>query len=287
MALTFEDFIIKCCKVSEPELRRWMRKILPRFNFVVQEDDYLSDRCDKDESFKTVHNLLAIRGKTPRVCLVAHTDVCRDHKGSDKRTMYYGDPKKKPEGSSQVDPVLKVVEVEEEGRKIKKRIIQDRTQDVQVGGDDRLGVAINLWIALNTGYDMGLYFPTDEEIGLRSARKVEFKELKDFALCAQVDRGNHTQELVTRISDTHLCDYDTTVRLLEIAYDIGRPRRIVSGNGTDVLPLKQRGFAKNAVNMTCGYHSSHSSGGEEYICIQESIATLHYVSAIVQTYNLD
>jgi len=285
MAVSFEEFIMQCCKAQEGELRKWMRRILPRYGFTIKEDKYTPERANNNSAYKEVHNLLAIRGN-PKVCLVAHTDVCRDHKTHENRTIYYGDPKKKPEGAVMVQPVIKRVEVEEEDVKLGKRVIQDKDNDVQVGGDDRLGVAINSWVALNTGYDMALLFTTDEEIGCKSARQADFPELKEFDLCVQTDRGNHSHELVNKISSTILCDYDTVVRLLEIAFDIGKPRKVVQGSNTDVLPLKDRKMIKNAVNMTCGYHSSFSSGGHEYIDIEEAKDTMKYVAAIIKDYNI-
>ncbi len=281
MAVSFPEFIMQCCKAKESDLRKWMRKILPRYDFTIKEDTYVSDRAAKDKSFESVHNLLAVRGDA-KVCLVAHTDICRDH---DSRKPYYGNPKKCPPGQSMVIPVIKKVEVEEEDGKTIKLIIQDKNCEWQVGGDDRLGVAINLWIAINTNHPMALCFTTDEEVGLRSARKVDFAELREFDLCVQTDRGNHSHELVTKIGSTILCDYDTVVRLLEIAFDIGLPRKAVHGAGTDVAAMKERKIIKNAVNMTCGYHASSSSSPNEYICIEESADTMKYVANIVKTYN--
>jgi putative aminopeptidase FrvX len=66
-------------------------------------------------------------------------------------------------------------------------VIQDKDCLVQVGGDDRVGVAIELWLAMKTDLPMALLFTTDEEIGLLSARQVEFPELMDFELLVQID----------------------------------------------------------------------------------------------------
>lgn len=283
MSVSFEEFIKQCCKAEEGGLRKWMRRVLPRHGFTIKEDKYVSDRARKDPSYKEVHNLLAVRGSKPRICLVAHTDVCRDH-NSDR--IFYGNPNKKPANMKMVEPVTKTSEAEEEDTKISKRIIQDKNCETQVGGDDRLGVAINTWIALNTGHDMALLFTTDEEVGLKSAHEVDFAELRDFDLCVEVDRGNHSHELVNKIGGTILCDYDTAVELLEIAFDIGKPRKLVQGAGTDVAAMKSRKIIKNAVNMTCGYHASTSSNPTEYICIQEAIDTMKYVASIVKSYNL-
>lgn len=294
----FEKHIIQCCKQPEWSLRAWMKKVLQRAGFTeFYEDGYLSDRVRKDKRYSSVHNLLAIRGHNANICLAAHTDICRDHNEDRSENDKYGkygvmdywmynrEPSEKdmPRTPRQVEPVIKSVEMDG----IVRRVIQDRECRLQVGGDDRLGVAIITWIALNTGYDMGLYFPTDEEIGLKSASACKMERLKAFELIAQVDRGNHTDELVNKINGDILADYDTTCRALTIAYNLGMPRTIVNGAGTDVAALKRNGYAKQAFNMTCGYHNSVSSQPNEYIDIEEATNTLRFVAGLVKDYNLN
>src|ERR1019366_4267795 len=78
-----ERFIMQCCKADEWDLRKFLKKILGRAGFTIYEDGYLSERCKTNSKYNTVHNMLAIRGDKPRICLTAHTDVCRNH-GSEK-----------------------------------------------------------------------------------------------------------------------------------------------------------------------------------------------------------
>ena len=291
----FEKFIIQCCKSDEWDLRKWLKKVLKRANFQIIEDDYISDRVKSEPRYGTVHNMLAIRGENPRICLAAHTDCCRDSsKLSDKYGCYgerhhwmYGrhllDEREVEETKYTVTPVVK--KVEEDGNI--RRVIQDKECIFQVGGDDRLGVAINTYIALNTGYDMGLYFPTDEETGLKSAKVCNMEQLKNFDLIVQTDRGNHSDELVTKIGDEILCSYSTGTRLLEIAYNMKNPRYLVVGAATDVYALKSRNICKEAVNLTVGYHSSFGSSPQEFIDIEESWRTVQYVSEIIKDYDLN
>lgn len=261
--MDFERFIIDCCKAREWSLRSFLRNTLGRAGFSIIEDDYQSHRrIAERKEYKDIHNMLAIRGE-PRVCLVAHTDVCRDH----------------CDDIPDVFPVIKESEM--------RRIIQDRDCNVQVGGDDRLGVAINSYIALNSGYDMGLLFTTDEEIGLVSADYVRFPELMDFDLLVQVDRGNHRNQLVSNISGRRLCSDATTKRLLKIASNIGLPRIEVQGFLTDVLTLISNGVCKEAVNMTCGYMNSWGASNNEYIDIQDAKDTMRYVAEIVRYFYLE
>lgn len=301
----FEKHILYCCGAQEFNLRKWLIKVLTRSGFRIIQDNYKVDRIKNDPRYGNVHNMLAIRGEAPDVCLVAHTDVCREHeeKRSHSSSMneefesyqkWLGNKKvskeefqkmkeefiKQQESPSRVDPVIKVVK----HNGIDRRIIQDRFCKTQVGGDDRLGVAIITWIALNTGLDMGLFFPTDEETGLKSSRACEMQELKDFELLVQVDRGNKSNELVTKINNEILCSFDMGVRLADIAYNMGKPRAPVVGANTDVYALKQRGMCKNAVNMTCGYHNSYGASADEYIDMPEATSTMHYVAKIVEDF---
>lgn len=295
-ATTFEKHIIQCLKAPEWELRKWLKKVLTRagFNQII-EDDYKTERCAKEPRYSTVHNMLAIRGE-PNICLAAHTDICRDHEelksdgkyngyGENSYWMYdrHDEDHTKARVARKVEPVIKEVKDDDGIR----RVIQDKECRLQVGGDDRLGVAINTWIALNTGYDMALYFPTDEEVGLKSARMCEIPQLSEYELIAEVDRGNHSNELVIKINGEILCGYDTAVRLLNIAYKMGAPRSPVSGYATDVYALKARGKIRECVNMTCGYHSSHGAGPNEYVEIDEAESTMRYVAAIVKDYYLN
>lgn len=254
--------------MDEWDLRDFLRQSLTEAGFTVQEDDYVSHRPGK---YKSIRNMLAIRGEQSKVCLVAHTDVCRDH-GNSRISVHY-----------KAHPVVKTIE----GFRGTRRIIQDKDRKVQTGGDDRLGVAINTWVALNTGYDMGLLFTTDEEVGAISADYVSFKELGEFELLAEVDRGNHSNQLVTNIGGVTLCDRATTNRLLNIAEELGLPRDPVMGLLTDVMSIKGDKKCKNAVNMTCGYHNSFGAGSNEYIDVEEAEDTMKYVSAIIQDYELE
>ena len=182
-----------------------------------------------------------------------------------------------------VKPELKIVEIKDDIREI----IQDDGPNFQVGGDDRLGCAINLNIAMNTGYPLALLFTTDEEIGLVSAEYVKFPELLDFEILLQVDRGNHSNQLVTRIGSTRLCNEQTSDRLLKVSRDIGLPRYPVDGMMTDVLAIKNNKMCKNAVNMTCGYHNSWGSNKNEYIDVQEAKDTMRFVASVIKDYYLE
>lgn len=256
---TFEDFIIDCCKLNEWTLRDELKTLLTENGFTIVEDEYKSP-LNKGEKYNTIHNMLAIRG-TPRVCLVAHTDVCRDYNG---------------EIPPEVEPVIK--------EQFGKSIIQDKDCKTQVGGDDRLGVAINTWVAIKGKEDLALLYTTDEEAGVISASQLRLEQLKGYELLVQVDRGNRSNQLVSHISGRRLCANNVVQRLLQISLDIGLPRYEVEGFLTDVLAIKRNGMCKDAVNMTCGYHQSYGDQPDEFIDIEEAKQTLEYVNSIVNYY---
>jgi len=257
---SFENFIMQCCKAHEYELRSFIKKTLLRAGFTIKEDNYYSSH--RNGKYKNIPNLLAMRGK-PSVCLVAHTDTCREHNIED---------------TVRAEPDIKKIDTYDGI----KEVITDKNNMVQVGGDDRLGVAINLWIALNTGYDMGLLFTTDEEVGVISAGELEMPEIKEFELLVQVDRGNHSNQLVSKIGGVKLCSEKLVEELLKISRQIDLPRREVEGFLTDVYAIKKNKMCKNAVNMTCGYHGSYGASADEYIDIQEARDTMKFVANIVK-----
>lgn len=263
---TFPEFIMKCCQLKEWSLRKFLKRTLTKNGFSFTEDDYISKRANYNKGYESVHNLLFVRGN-PKICLVAHTDVCRDHTYSREVPI--------------VKPVIKTIETLYGS----KQIIQDKDCEVQVGGDDRLGVAINTWTALNTDYDLGLLFTTDEEVGLISAGYCTLSGLKNFELLVQVDRGNNSNQLVSNISGIQLAEPKVIKRLLKIAKEMGVSRNEVRGLITDVAALRENEMCSNAVNMTCGYHNSHGSDPYEYIDILEAESTLKYVHNIIQYYD--
>ena len=252
---SFEQFIAKCCRAKETDLRKFIKKVLAREGFKLIEDDFRSKK-------NGVPNLLAVRGR-PNVALLAHTDVCREHNNI----------------TNQPTPEFKTRLVDGEER----LILTDKYYGMQIGGDDRLGVAINLWIALNTGYeDLALLFLTDEELGTISSDHLNLKYVNDFKLLVQVDRGNHSNQLVTGIYGLRICSPSMTKQLLDITKDIGSPRYAVDGMLTDVYTIKYNGYKGDAINMTCGYHNSYGSSGSEYIDVKEARDTMKFVAEIVK-----
>lgn len=256
-SMSFSDLIIWCCSQKETTLRKKIKQYLKEKSFSSFEDDYVSYR-----NLKGVNNLLLVRGK-PEFCLVAHTDVCRDHPEYGEEPAF-----QKPK------PVIKIMN----GREI----IQDKNESIQVGGDDRLGVAIALWCALHTDKDLAILFTTDEEVGLVSAAHVKFEQLNNYKLLIQIDRGNNSNQVVTSIGGVKLCDEETISFIEQKMKDNNITREFVIGRGTDVFAIKKANMCKNAINMTCGYHNSHGDSGSEYIDIQEASEAKDFVLALIE-----
>lgn len=257
--LSFEDLIIWCCAANEVELRNVIKETLSEHNFSFIEDNYNSYRNEKNK------NLLFTRGN-PDYCLVAHTDVCRDHSSF------------RAEISNLIpNPVIKNFNGD--------KIIQDKDCKVQVGGDDRLGVSIALWLALHTKQDMSILFTTDEEVGLLSAFDCKFKELSNFKLLIQIDRGNQSNQIVGSIMGLRLCDDKTLNLIFYLLEKNNIKRKLVTGYATDVFALKKNEMCKNAINMTCGYHNSFSDSGDEYINLREAKETADLVNILLKSQN--
>jgi len=96
MDTQFADLIVTCCKLSEPELRSYIKKVLIEQNFSIQEDSYQSKRLGE---YLNIPNLLAIR-QAAKICLVSHTDVCRDHESIKEQYSIKTAP------SNQVNPTI-------------------------------------------------------------------------------------------------------------------------------------------------------------------------------------
>ena len=257
----FERALIAACAADESVLRRELAAELCGAGFELFFDDYRAT-SRRDDAARELPNLLAVRG-APRVCLVAHTDLVRDHRG------YAGD-------RGRVEPIVR------RDPATCRRIVTDRTNATQVGGDDRVGVAIARMIALESRRAIAILLTTDEEIGLQGAAAVPDAWLERFELFVQIDRGSRFgRELVTQIGGTRLCSAEREARLLAIAEALGAPRVPVVGGSTDVAELKAHGMRADAVNLTCGYYAPHSA--DEWVDVEEAEEAARYVRAILDS----
>lgn len=250
----FVRHVARCCAAAESALRRWLETELPKAGFSLHHDDYATTEG------RPHPNLLARRGE-PSVVLVTHTDTCREHAHPGRRS----------------DPCLR--KVVRGGTR--RWILQDRACRVQLGADDRLGVAIATWVGARARVPLGLLFTTDEEIGLRSARHVPVAWGDGCDLFVQIDRGADEPQLVTSIHGMPLCGKDTERSLIATAEGVGLPRAVADGRGTDVFVLKMQGVVREAVNLTCGYHRAHRE--DEFVDVQEAWETVELVRAIVSS----
>ena len=248
-----ETLLVATCVADETALQRTLTSELAGAGFATRRDRYRpSPRAFPP---RDVTNLLFVRG-APRVCLVAHTDVVRDH------------------GGVATAPTPHVVSDPATGR----RVLADRARATPIGGDDRVGVAIIRWLAQTTTAPMAALFTTDEEIGLDGAYAVPMAWLEPFELLVEIDRrSDHGRELVTQIFGRRLCTDERAARLLAIAADVGMPRTTVMGLATDVYAFAARGFRGDAVNLSCGYHEPHAP--EEWVDMREAAETATYVRA--------
>lgn len=256
--LSFEELIIWACKSQESSLRIELLKVLKEFGYEIHKDSYSSY---KDPGNSIYNNVLFIRGK-PNCSFICHTDICRDYVAINSDS-----PEPEP------TPVIKNMNGE--------RILQDYNCKTQIGGDDRLGVAIAVWTLLQSKNDCALLLTTDEEIGLRSSYELDIPKINDFELLIQIDRGNQSNQIVNEIGGLELCN-SLMSETLKLITSKRIPRTLVKGAPTDIYALKKQNKIQNAVNITCGYHNSFGQSGHEYINIREAKETLFLIKDILE-----
>ena len=129
-----------------------------------------------------------------------------------------------------------------------------------MGGDDKVGVAVALTVARFAPYASCL-FPADEEIGCAGSEQLAC-DVHDLLI--ECDRRG-ASDLVGEIGGVDIC----SARCLRTAEALLPHRTPVGGGMTDVLRLVQRGLARNAFNMSCGYFDPHTSAETVVVAFAE------------------
>lgn len=142
-------------------------------------------------------------------------------------------------------------------------IIYNRSNRRAMGGDDKVGVAIALTVAEFIPW-VHVLLVADEEVGCIGSSQVEV-EAYDF--CLQFDRRGAI-DLVNEIFGKL-----ATAKTTKAALSLLPHRRQVSGMITDVGTLVERGIAKCAFNMSCGYYEPHYAS--EYIVLSEAFMSMN------------
>jgi putative aminopeptidase FrvX len=187
----------------------------------------------------TYGNVIATRGEAPYACCVAHLDTVHTYKNG-----------------------FVVKRGEMEGRHY--FFAEDNTgKRVGVGGDDKCGVFVCLYL-LSTLTNIRCVFFTQEESGGIGSSNIDLKVFEECRYVGGVDRWGG-RDMVNRYSGDYTIskDFYRTLQPLMKRYDY----EFTTGLFTDSLNLWERNVGVSCFNVSCGYYSHHSD--TEYVDLQE------------------
>lgn len=142
--------------------------------------------------------------------------------------------------------------------------VRSRNRKRPIGADDKVGLAVSLTLATTHPEFSCLLFADEEAGGVGSSKVVLPFQLE---LAVQCDRRG-ANDLASTIYGRWLTSEAGEEYLLKRAPH----REIVDGGLTDVLMLSERGLARHACNLSCGYYLPHSP--EEYIVLTHAYQAL-------------
>lgn len=144
-----------------------------------------------------------------------------------------------------------------------------------VGGDDKVGLALALWIAI-TKPKIKLVFTVGEESGCIGANALTPEDFTDSGYLIEPDRRGNT-DLITSYMGSTTANADFHSIAKEAAFTHGY--REESGLVTDVFELQSNGVDLSAINLSVGYYEPHSN--KEYVILEDAIRSLHIIRTII------
>lgn len=158
--------------------------------------------------------------------------------------------------------------------------IQGRGKDRVLGGDDKCGIFIALEVArILPNMPMKILFTVEEEIGCVGIDKFVIHSADWFdnvAYSLTIDRREGDNLLWSQLGKRS-CDNAFAGRLAKAGIECGIPVKLQDGSVADVITI--RDYVPNAVNMSAGYYSAHTS--EEYIVISELLQIINWVTVFM------
>lgn len=142
-----------------------------------------------------------------------------------------------------------------------------------VGGDDKVGVAINL-VLLDNFDNLFVLFTEDEELGCEGAKNFDLKNLEGIEFLIESDRRGIV-DVVNNVMGSELCSNE----FLDAVLNLDKSRVKSYGLSTDVGELRSRGWKGNCVNLSCGYYNPHTPAC--YIVPQQVLDTYSFVKRIL------
>lgn len=154
----------------------------------------------------------------------------------------------------------------------------DSDEGVQagMGADDGCGVAL-AYEMFNRFDNIKLFFPKDEEIGLKGSNACDPTFFTDCSMILQGDRRSYTTDLITHTNGIETCSKEFVTAATSIMSTYGY--KDTRGVCTDIGAIKKNSIVDCiAVNLSIGYFNEHSD--------EEVISVKAYYNAVNFTYNL-
>lgn len=152
----------------------------------------------------------------------------------------------------------------------------DGSQQVGVGGDDKVGIALALWF-LQEKPNMKIAFFKDEEIGCKGSTHADMQFFDDVAFVLQADRMNYS-DVVSSIMGVKLFGEEFTDAITPFVEKYGRT--IGTGGMTDVWKLRNKGLEVASMNMSCGYYRPHSD--REIVLEDHVLLTRDFINDMIE-----
>jgi len=142
-------------------------------------------------------------------------------------------------------------------------IALDDTSLVGVGGDDRCGIYLALFMLSKLDNAKVCLF-VDEEVGCIGSGGCDLTFFENSAYVVQFDRRGNT-DFITRTNGHQVSTVEFTDDMLKVASKYEYETN--TGTITDVGTLRSRGLKVASCNFSCGYYNAHSA--DEYINIYD------------------
>ncbi len=147
--------------------------------------------------------------------------------------------------------------------------------DVQVGFDDKVGLAIILALANCTDLPFRALFTVGEETSQRGARAVDESWFDDSLFALVLDRRGGT-DVITSIAGLPIAPPEFVERFMALPLAADRTER--NGLASDALVLSEY---MPTLNLSVGYYGPHRAG--DYCVLSEALATARLVEQAIET----
>lgn len=229
-------------------------------------------RYNRDWFIDAAGNLLVIKGKAKTYpCVVAHMDTVHKFVGGfevyKKYMHYYKTVNKKKITARRC--------LELHAYDNKNTTAGDFHDSVGVGGDDKCGVFACLYF-LKILPAVKIVFFSREEVGCIGSRNVSHSFFEDCRYIIQLDRKNG-HDFITNYCSGKTISHRFSSELGGLKKEFSF--RSARGSVTDSVKLWDAGVGISCINLSAGYHNSHSSF--EYVDVNELFNSINFVNAII------